>query len=481
MWCILPLPLKEVPGDEEQWFCPDCTNNDAKLIKHKESHHLFNNERVTTISARQVKKQDNKESKMTKSCRDKNRGTAKNKSRAEKKTQMSVTQAKRKQQKDETMTTGHSLSCITKKEKLEHHVDRRQQTPGEEPSGEQDHTNYKRQRRREASGQRDRNSSDQEFQSYKKTWGHGMACVGRRFTSPSDVCSSTTFFGPIPGIEVGSTWRYRFQVSEVGLHAPLVSGVSGREAIGASSLVFSCMDCDDIDLGDEIYFTGSGGFDLDKNTSRTILGKNQVRDQTLTRSNKALAMSCAAQLNSSLGGFTEGCDWKVGKPIRVLRSGNSRGCHKRSRFLPKIGIRYDGIYKVVKYWPEKRRTRKSCRNDVKETNDAQDEEGVIVWRFLLRRDDPTPSPWTKEGKNRIRRLQLDHLIQAKTTTMKTEIMTSSISITSSTHPSDNGIESSPSILKCVICLEFIVDDSVTTVCQHTFCRVSLFLNLFSSI
>ena len=25
----------------------------------------------------------------------------------------------------------------------------------------------------------------------------------------------------------------------------------------------------------------------------------------------------------------------------------------------------------------------------------------IVWRFLLRRDDPAPTPWTKEGKKRI--------------------------------------------------------------------------------
>ena len=45
--------------------------------------------------------------------------------------------------------------------------------------------------------------------------------------------------------------------------------------------------------------------------------------------------------------------------------------------------RYDGIYKVVKYWPE------------------QGKSKFIVWRFLLRRDDPAPAPWTKEGKKRI--------------------------------------------------------------------------------
>ena len=45
--------------------------------------------------------------------------------------------------------------------------------------------------------------------------------------------------------------------------------------------------------------------------------------------------------------------------------------------------RYDGIYKVVKYWPE------------------QGKSKFIVWRFLLRRDDPAPAPWTKEGRKRI--------------------------------------------------------------------------------
>lgn len=43
--------------------------------------------------------------------------------------------------------------------------------------------------------------------------------------------------------------------------------------------------------------------------------------------------------------------------------------------------RYDGIYKVVKYYP------------------ATGKSGFCVWRYLLRRDDPSPAPWTKEGKN----------------------------------------------------------------------------------
>lgn len=43
---------------------------------------------------------------------------------------------------------------------------------------------------------------------------------------------------------------------------------------------------------------------------------------------------------------------------------------------------------VVKYWPEKGKS------------------GFLVWRYLLRRDDTEPGPWTREGKDRIRQLGL---------------------------------------------------------------------------
>ena len=42
-------------------------------------------------------------------------------------------------------------------------------------------------------------------------------------------------------------------------------------------------------------------------------------------------------------------------------------------------FRYDGVYKVVRYWREKGGS------------------GFLICRFLLRRDDPTPAPWTEEG------------------------------------------------------------------------------------
>lgn len=59
------------------------------------------------------------------------------------------------------------------------------------------------------------------------------------------------------------------------------------------------------------------------------------------------------------------------------------------QFLQKyFYFRYDGIYKVVKYYPD---TGKS---------------GFRVWRYLLRRDDLAAAPWTEEGKARIEALGL---------------------------------------------------------------------------
>lgn len=123
-------------------------------------------------------------------------------------------------------------------------------------------------------------------------------------------------------------------------------------------------------------------------------------------------------------------DWRSGKPVRVVR--NMKG-GKHSKYAPAEGNRYDGIYKVscpccpqpcspwprppwprpcwprprsqpspapagapephgllqvVKYWPEKGKS------------------GFLVWRYLLRRDDDEPGPWTKEGKDRIKKLGL---------------------------------------------------------------------------
>ena len=65
--------------------------------------------------------------------------------------------------------------------------------------------------------------------------------------------------------------------------------------------------------------------------------------------------------------------------------------------------RYDGIYKVCRYWMD---TGKS---------------GFQVWRYEMRRDDPIPAPWTKQGKLRIQQLGL--VMQVRATIRKRNILT----------------------------------------------------------
>lgn len=201
----------------------------------------------------------------------------------------------------------------------------------------------------------------------ERDWGRGMACAGR---SRECTLVAPNHFGPVPNVPVGSCWKFRLQVSETGCHRPPVGGIHGRESDGAYSIVLSGGYEDDADDGDEFHYTGSGGRDLSGN-KRTA---EQSCDQELTRMNKSLARNCAAPLDPKNGATAK--DWRQGKPVRVVRS--YKGA-KHSKYSPKEGLRYDGIYKVVKYWPEAGKS------------------GFLVWRYLLRRDDPSPAPWTPEG------------------------------------------------------------------------------------
>nr|XP_020666031.1 E3 ubiquitin-protein ligase UHRF2 isoform X2 [Pogona vitticeps] len=175
----------------------------------------------------------------------------------------------------------------------------------------------------------------------QRDWGKGMACVGR--TKECTIVPSN-HYGPIPGVPVGATWKFRVQ-----------------------------------DRGDEFTYTGSGGRDLSGNKR---IGEHSF-DQTLTHMNRALALNCDAPLDDKNG--AESKNWRAGKPVRVVRSSKGR---RISKYAPEEGNRYDGIYKVVKYWPEIGK----C--------------GFLVWRYLLRRDDAEPAPWTSEGIERSKKLGL---------------------------------------------------------------------------
>lgn len=155
-------------------------------------------------------------------------------------------------------------------------------------------------------------------------------------------------FGPIHGVPVGTTFPNRKMLSQSRVHRPTMAGIAGSGVEGAESIVASGGYEDDLDEGDVLTYTGQGGND-------PSTGK-QVADQTLTRGNLALAKNAAG-----------------GLPVRVIR-----GAGLGSRFSPTEGLRYDGLYRVERYWHDQGRS------------------GFLVWRFRLCRDDPTPAPWPTE-------------------------------------------------------------------------------------
>ncbi|KAG2466746.1 UHRF2 ligase, partial [Polypterus senegalus] len=246
----------------------------------------------------------------------------------------------------------------------------------------------------------------------QRDWGKGMACVGR--TKECTIVPSN-HYGPIPGVPVGATWKFRVQVSEAGVHRPHVGGIHGRSNDGAYSLVLAGGFEDEVEAR-----IRRGTTDLTEGSSLTVflapiaqghvvafaLWASPLRTPRLAwllvvailpRSEagvlsvrfvqtglcKTRTLNCDAPLNDKNG--AESKNWRAGKPVRVVRSSKGR---RISKYAPEEGNRYDGIYKVVKYWPEIGK----C--------------GFLVWRYLLRRDDSEPAPWTSEGIERTKKLGL---------------------------------------------------------------------------
>ena len=119
-------------------------------------------------------------------------------------------------------------------------------------------------------------------------------------------------------------------------------------------------------------YTGAGGRDLSGN-KRTA---EQSFDEKQDKIKVAIARNYMAGFDLKNGGDA-GDKRKEGKPIHAQR--NCKGM-KHGKSAPEKGNIHDGIYKCVRYRPQK------------------GAGGFIVWRYELRRDDPTPTPWTEEEK-----------------------------------------------------------------------------------
>ncbi|WP_157430383.1 caspase, EACC1-associated type [Actinomadura macra] len=146
-------------------------------------------------------------------------------------------------------------------------------------------------------------------------------------------------YGPLRDARPSSWFPDRRAVSSAGIHRPLQAGICGTVANGgAESIVVSGGYEDDRDFGDVIVYTGHGG--RDPNTGE------QIKDQVLKDSgNAALVKSMVVDM-----------------PIRVVR-----GAAGSSKYSPKTGYSYDGLFRVTDAWIKVR------------------EDGFKVWQYLLKK------------------------------------------------------------------------------------------------
>jgi len=145
-------------------------------------------------------------------------------------------------------------------------------------------------------------------------------------------------FGEIQGFPIGSTWSNRKELSNSGVHAPPMGGISGTAAEGSDSIVVNGGYEDDDDLGFEIIYTGAGGNDP--------ASKAQIADQSLNQPGNA------GLVTSQLEGL----------PVRVIR-----GSKGNPKFSPSSGLRYEGLFQVVDHWSQIGLS------------------GFRIWRFKLQR------------------------------------------------------------------------------------------------
>lgn len=130
-------------------------------------------------------------------------------------------------------------------------------------------------------------------------------------------------FGNIPGVKEGDTFKDRAALRKAGIHNVLVAGIDGNKTVGCSSIILNGGYVDDLDLGNEIIYTGHGG--NDPNSKKQI--NNQSWDDI---GNKALIIS---EIH--------------GLPVRV-----TRGYKHKSKYSPVVGYQYGGLYLVTEHFEE---------------------------------------------------------------------------------------------------------------------------------
>jgi hypothetical protein len=185
-----------------------------------------------------------------------------------------------------------------------------------------------------------------------------------------------TTVGPVRGTLVGQHQKNRADFAIDGVHQEHMASFSCPETRPGWTQCVSVAisgkgNYEGEDFGESIILTGPGGRDSErakeKNTRTGTLYVDQKWDPS---GNLGMAHSCAAfstfksckdckdPIGSEGSPPYVGSDaicgacqdrWREGAPVRLIR-----GASTSSKFTPKWGFRYDGIYKVKRFWTEER-------------------------------------------------------------------------------------------------------------------------------
>ncbi|KAG2377882.1 hypothetical protein C9374_008967 [Naegleria lovaniensis] len=180
----------------------------------------------------------------------------------------------------------------------------------------------------------------------------GDASKWKGVTNANFLVKNKRIYGHVEGVL--TTYDKRIDCSQSKTHRPPQCGIfgNGNNDEAAESICASSMGgYGDEDYGDILIYTGQGG--------------SETQDQKLNSVNKSLTLNMTKKI-----------------PVRVVR-----GYQLQTKYAPKSGYRYDGLYWVTNYWKEKQVLKNGTL-------------GAKVFKFrLVRLDGQPPIPVQKDFKN----------------------------------------------------------------------------------
>lgn len=181
---------------------------------------------------------------------------------------------------------------------------------------------------------------------------------------------SNIIFGNPHDIKEGTWYPDRAALIEADLHRHKIAGIDGNGKEGVSSIVVSGGYEDDVDLGDEIIYTGHGGNDP--------ATQKQIAHQSWQSSgNQGLVVSKKRNLS-----------------VRVIR-----GYKNDSVFAPNSGYVYAGLFNVEDYWDKMGKSGfKICQFKLIKINSQIDSETSITEGTMVKLEPKGKEPkWFSIG------------------------------------------------------------------------------------